>query len=425
MAATVVRTAGVAAATAAAPVREVLANGLTVIAEERRTADTVALELTARAGARDDGDLPGVNLLTSRVMFQGTSRRPSETELQRAAAQVGGTLSRGTGLELSSFTSRMPAREVSLGFDLLAGLVLEPLLDEGALARQKQITLQDLGRSRSEPGSLLSDLFQEAIFPGHPVGRRIIGTEQGIESLTREDLLDARQRFWSAANLVLTVIGRIGVREAIARAQQYFGDLPSGSANERRPASLPPLASAQTVRGEAGQQQAQFRLGFQAAGLLEADRYPLVVLNALMAGASGRLFKELRTERGLAYSAGAGYVAYTDAGAWFTAAGVDPQNVDTALEVVRAEVGRLRDEPPDAGEVASKISQIAGQQILADEGNAARASRLASQEILGTEPTEEFVRRIRQVIPADVQRVAQTYLDPDRALLVVVGPGTG
>src|SRR5688500_15147157 len=99
--------AGVLPRLAAAPVagaaeRQELPNGLAVIHEERRTAEPVAVRLSARAGARDDGELPGINVMTSRVMFQGTTRRPSETQLQREAAQVGGTLGRGTGAELSA-----------------------------------------------------------------------------------------------------------------------------------------------------------------------------------------------------------------------------------------------------------------------------------------------------------------------------------
>src|SRR5438094_399529 len=129
------------AAPAAEAVRDVLPNGLVVLVEERRTADTVALQLAARAGSRDDPSagsgqgLPGINAITSRMLFQGTTRRPSETEVQRAATQVGGTIGRGTGTELSTFSSVMPSDAAALAFELLADLVTDPLLAEGALAR--------------------------------------------------------------------------------------------------------------------------------------------------------------------------------------------------------------------------------------------------------------------------------------------------
>src|SRR5205085_6091175 len=127
-------------------------------------------------------------------------------------------------------------------------------------------------------------------------------------------------------------------------------------------------------------------VGFLAPSLLEADRYPMAVLNAIMTGSSGRLFRGLRSDRGLAYVAGSGYSPLTDVGAWFATAGVDPQNVDAALEVVQTEIARVRDEEPSADETARRQGEIAGRQILADETNSARSGRLASQQLLGTPP---------------------------------------
>jgi predicted Zn-dependent peptidase len=92
------------------------------------------------------------------------------------------------------------------------------------------------------------------------------------------------------------------------------------------------------------------------------------------------------------------------------------------LELLREQVVRLRATPPEVDEVARRISQIAGSQVLADEGRGSLAGRLASQELLGTESTEEFVARIRQVTPDAVLDVARTHLDPDRAIVAAVGP---
>lgn len=404
------------------PVRETLPNGLRVIVDERPSAATVAVQVTARAGTRDDAARPGLTPFTSAMIFQGTSRRPSESDLQREIARVGGSLNRVSSVELSYFSARVPARDVDLAFDLLADLALGPLFDVEALGRQQQISLQNLTMRRVNPGPLLEDLFLTNLFAGHPVGTPLAGTPESIEGIDREQLVEARRRRWLGRNLVLTVVGRILPEAAIAKAEHYFGRLDPGQANERQPQSLPPRTRREQVRGEAGQQQLVFRLGFPAPGLLHPDRYPLVVLDAMMSGLAGRLGRAIRTERGLAYTAGSSYGAYTDSGAWYAAAGVDPQNLEAALDATRQEIQRLREVRPDDAEVAGKIGQIAGSQILADEGNAPRASRLATQAVLGTEPVEEYVRRIRAVTPEDVQRVARTYLDPSTALVVVVGP---
>ncbi len=403
-------------------IRNVLPNGLVVLIDERRTADTIAMELTARDGSRDDSEHPGISVMTSRMMFQGTPRRPSETALQRAASAVGGSLSRGTSTEMSSFTSVVPSREADTAFDLVADVALNALLDEDALSRQKQIALQELAQRRASPNSYIDELFQTHIFAGHPAATPVLGTTETINALTTDAIAAWRRQMWTAPNLVLTITGRIRPDDALAAAQRYFGGLPSGAKNNPTSSVTIVEPAAREIRGTAGQQQVVFRVGFVAPSVLDPDRYPMTVLNSIMTGSSGRLFRELRSARGLAYVAGSGYTGLTDTGAWFATAGVDPQNVEAALEVVYEQIARMRDEAPTAEETARRQGEIAGRQILADETNSARASRLASQELLGTPPTEEYVRRIRAVTPADVQRVAQTYFDPDKALLVVVGP---
>ncbi len=403
-------------------VRQALPNGLTVLIEERRTADTVAVSLAARAGSRDDGDLLGVNLLTSRMMFQGTPRRPSETDVQRTAIQVGGTISRGTDNELSTFASVMPAAEVALAFDLISDLLLNPLLSEDALARQQQIALQEIAQSRADPPTVLSELFQAEMFAGHPVATPVRGTPETVRAITRASLEASRAARWGAANLVLVIVGRLAVVDALRLAEQSFGPLPAGTKNQRPAARPTPLTAPRSVFAEVGERQTQFRLGMAAPPITAADRYPLVILNTILGGASGRLFSELRTQRGLAYTAGSNYLGFSDVGTWYAGAGVDPENLETAVALTRDEITRARETPPDPEEVANKIGEIAGSQVLGGESNAARAGRAASQELLGIESVEEFVRRIRLVTPEDVQRVARTYLDLDRSLLAVVGP---
>ena len=415
------RTAAAAAPTRS-PVGHVLPNGLVVIMEDRRSADTLALQLTARAGGRDTPDAPGLALLVSRLMFQGTGSYPSETSLQRAAALVGGEVTRGTSEETSVFTSVVPAFEAGVAFDLLSSLVLDPLLEESALARVKEIALQDLARGRASPSRLVADLFQSSIFAGHPLGTPIIGTPESIAATTRASLLQARERLWRARNLVLTIVGRLSVEDALSHAEAYFGALPPGASNERPSVPVPAVDAQRTVVGEAGQQQAQYRLGFIAPGLNHPDRYAFVLLDTLV---SDYLYDELRTERGLAYFAGSDYTPYSDAGTWVAAANVDPQNVELALSLTLTIVRQLRVVPWSSTALNAAKGLMAGRQVLEQETNAARAERLSSQLTLGTQSTDEYVRRLQAVTPEDVARVAQTYLHPDRATVAIVGPRRG
>ena len=142
----------------------------------------------------------------------------------------------------------------------------------------------------------------------------------------------------------------------------------------------------------------------------------------MMSGFSGRLLRDLRTNLGIAYTPSASFAPFSDAGIWFASAAVDPENLGQALDVTRGAIQEFSDVEAAATEVSDAIEAIAGTQILAGESSASTASQLAVQQTLGDVSVEEYVRRIRLVTPADVQRVAQTYLDPNHSLTAVVGP---
>ena len=423
-AAGLVRFPSAAAASLNPLVRTTLPNGLLVIAEERKSAETVAVRLTARAGGRDTPELPGLALLTSRVMFQGTPRFSSETNLQRAAALVGGTLERGTTTEWSLISAAVPSFEADTGFDLVSDIVKNASMADDALDRQKRIAQQDLAQRRASASGLIDELFQTSLFAGHPLAAPLIGTPDSINAITRDGLLASRDRLWGASNLALAIVGNIAVDDAVARAQSFFGALPAGARNDRPTNPFEAKNLPTTVRGEAGQQQSQFRIGFPAAPQRDRDSYAFILMNAFMNGSSGLIFRELRSDRGLVYSAGSAYVPYQDAGVWFAAAGVDPANLDAAIDVTQSLIRRLADFRVTTADLAGLVGQVEGLRALSDETNAARAERLAAQEVLGAESTDELTARLSEVTPADIQRIIRDYLRPQRALIAIVGPPT-
>ncbi len=404
--------------------QQTLPNGLTVIVEERQSADVVALQHTALAGVRDDGDKHGLTVLTSRMLLAGTPRRPSDIAMKAAAALAGGTLGRGTTSEVSNIACVMPADSAELAFDLVSDAVSSPLMGTDGFAAQKAIALQGIAQRISDPALLMNDLFLKTLFAGQPVGFPPLGTAESMAALDLADVINRYENLWGAANAVVTVSGRIQVSQAMDLASRYFGPINAGQANVRTATVTTSPSGGQTVQGTAGQHPI-FRVGFLAPDIRSPDRYPLAVLTGMMTGFSGRLVRELRTKRGLSYTPDAEYLPFSDAGAWYAEASVDPGNVQTALEITKTEIQRLSDEMADAPEVADAIDAIAGQEILASEANSAVAARLAAQQILGDVSTDELVRRVRAVTPADVQRVAQAYLQLDRALTVLVGPGAG
>ena len=400
-------------------VRTVLANGLVLLVEERPTSGGVAFQIVARAGARDDAALPGLTSMLGRMMFQGTRGRPSQSDLVRAATAVGGRLSANVGSEMATVSASLPATDADLGFDLLADIAANPLLDADVLVRQQAVVLQQLQQRLTNPEALIGDLFRETLFAGHPLGLPSLGTAESVRAITREALVAHHTEVFGASNLVLIAVGRIRPAEAAAAAERAFGALPAG-ARLTRPVATPPRISAPIdLRIAAGRAQTQFQLGFVAPPTRDPDRYPLQLLATML---NGELFEQVRNARGLAYSAGAGYQRYSDSGMLFATAGVDPENLDETLGITRELLTFFRSEQVSEEELRRRVSYLAGSIVIGTEENSDRVSVYAGREVLGTPTTDEIVARLRAVTPDDVLRAARQYLNPEQAVLTVAGP---
>ncbi|MFN8557359.1 MAG: insulinase family protein [Dehalococcoidia bacterium] len=171
-----------------AVIRATLDNGRVVLIEERPVADTVALRLTARVGVRDDGERPGIAALAQRSLLQGTTRRPTATDLLRVAAEVGSTLNRSLTAEASAVACVMQSGRLAIALDLLADIVGAPRFDPDAVRRQQGLLAGELAARKVNPPALMTDLFDRTLFAGHPLAAGSLITEDDVWALTNDDL---------------------------------------------------------------------------------------------------------------------------------------------------------------------------------------------------------------------------------------------
>lgn len=316
----------------------------------------------------------------------------------------------------------VPAGDVDTALDLLADILQHSSLAEDALEREKRLVALEIERRLGNPSEVASDLLYGTLFEGHPLGRPIVGNPESIAALDRAELLDARDRYYVASNLVLAVVGRVRAEDVLTRVEQHFGAMAPGGRNW--PEAAPDgLAGVKAVEERAGRQQAIVQLAVRGPAAGHPDRYPFMVLDDVLGLVSGRIFTEVRVKRGLAYVAGSGFGAFRDTGVWTAYAGADPQNVDEVVALLLDEMKRAREEPLTPDELQHAVSHATGHQLVGGESNAAKGQALARRETLGLPDTDESViEAFRRVTAEDVQRVAQTYLDPERYVLAVVRP---
>jgi predicted Zn-dependent peptidase len=401
--------------------RTVLPSGLTVLTRERPDTDTVALRLAVRAGSRDEDDTTsGGSHWLEHAYFLGTETRPSPQAIDNAVSAVGGATNASTSWEFTDYWKLVPAESFELALDVLADQLLHSTFRAEAFERERRVVFEELKQRNDAAGTRAFDEFIQAAFRDSPLRRHPGGTVESVETIPIPVILAHRDRLYRTGNMAIAAIGRLTHTEAVARIEAALAGLPRGPRSERPPAPEQVQREPRRIASGDGQSLAEVRLGWPTPGDLDADAAPLYILEDILGATGRRLTEEIRDRRALATSVSPAYLAFSDGGALMIAASTQPDRVDEVVRLAVGEVQRLRDGAVSAEDVAASLRAVAGRRSISDELNQDQATR-ASAEVSGTiESFDEYLARLRRVRPADVQRVARTYLDPASFTLVVV-----
>jgi predicted Zn-dependent peptidase len=314
-----------------------LANGLRVASRPMQSVETIAVGLYAATGSRHEtASVNGVAHLFEHVVFKGAGGR-SGREISELIENVGGDLNASTDRELTAFYASLLAPDLALGVRLLADLVRRPHFEERHLELEKKVVLQELAEALDTPSDLVFEQLQAAAFPGQPLGRSVLGTEETIRSISVADLNHWLETQYAPADLLLVGAGKLDHQQLVDLAEEAFGDI--------RPASILAPEKAAFVGGRRfgrrRSDQAHIAVGMAAPEWAAPDAYASQLFaDVVGAGASSRLFQELREEQGLAYSVSAGAQNYADSGLFWTYVAADRADA----ELVHAEIERILSE---------------------------------------------------------------------------------
>ena len=398
--------------------------GARLLTAELPSRASASVVLMFGVGSRFEEDrLGGVSHFIEHLFFKGTRRRPSAKEIAEAVEGVGGVMNAWTDKELTSYWTRVPAGRLELGIDVLMDVVTDSLFTVEDIERERMVILEELKMYLDQPQDYVQSLFEQIMWPGHALGRDIIGTMESVTSLQRDDLVEYVRRHYGPGNLVVGVAGGTGVEQAQSLLEARIGPL-SGADGEASPSSPAGLDGAAVLLHRKDTEQAHICLGTRAVSYLDQDRYALDLLNTILGeGMSSRLFLEIRERRGLAYDVHSYTSKHRDAGYFGVYLGVDPAKAQEAVEAVMAELRRITDEAVPASELTKVQEFTKGRLVLGLESTNSLASWLCQQLLLTgrIKSVEEVVGLIDAVTVEDIQRVARRVIDsPVR--LAMIGP---
>jgi predicted Zn-dependent peptidase len=381
-----------------------LSNGLYVITHAMPHLETVALGIWVKAGARDE--LPnenGIAHFLEHMAFKGTKRRSAQG-IAEEIESAGGEINASTGMETTTYYAKVLRNDWPMALDILADIFTEPALEPDELERERTVILQEIAAAHDQPDDLVFDLSQYAAFGQHPLGRSILGTEELVESFSRDQILAWRNRNYWASRMVVAAAGNIEHKAFAAEAERLLGKLPMGSQPQREPPSFQP--SAQTSQKPLD--QTHVVLSFPAPGYRDPEIYQLQILsNILGGGMSSRLFQELREKRGLCYSVFSFGSAFEDAGQIGIYAATAPEQTPELLSVTSQVMKDVTGKVTDS-EVARAKAQLKASLVMNLESASARADQIARQFLaFGLVPSiSTLVSKLDAVTPDQVRDLA-------------------
>lgn len=414
-----------AASAAAIADREVLPSGLTLLHTEKKNLPIIRVVVAIRAGSiTETADKAGLANLTADLLNEGTPRR-SAKEISEAIEFVGGSLQTGGGADYATATLSVLKKDMALGFDLLADILLNPVFSEKEITRRKTIIKGSLKQQREEPGVVASKAFMKELFGGHPYGWSAEGTEETLDAITRQDLVAFHQEYYAPNNAIMAVVGDISREELRAMLDRYFGGWKQKQINTVKLPELRPVTGPRVIKIQKELTQATILLGHPGVARDNPDYYAITVMNYILGGGgfASRLVDNIRDNKGLSYDVHSYFTPQKYGGTFRAGLQTKNQSAQVAVDEIIREMERIRTEPVTDRELEDAKAYLTGSFPLRIDSGSKIAGFLISLEVygLGLDYVGNYRQYIERVTREDVQRVAQKYLNTKDYLLVVVG----
>jgi predicted Zn-dependent peptidase len=401
-------------------------DGLVALSERMPGLRSVAVGVWVRTGSvHEKPEEMGVSHLLEHMVFKGTTQRTAK-DIALVLERVGGSLDAYTTREHTGYQARVLDDQFDLALDVLADLVLSPLLRAEDLELEREVVLEEISTVEDTPDDLIFDLHAAQLWGDHPYGYAVLGTRESVGSLSADALRRAHEGGYRRSNLIVAASGNVDHERFVDRVARLFENASPGHRNGGPAAPRPmPVVRAAVPRVAA---QTHIVMGTQTFGHADPRRYALVLLsNALGGGMSSRLFQRVREELGLAYAVYSYQSFYRQGGASGVYVGTRPEWADRAQSVVEEELRKLAADGLTAEELADVKGQVKGQLVLSLESTGARLHRLAATALF-EEPfrtVEQVIAEVDAVTLDDVAALSAAYFPPDRQSVVRLGPAGG
>jgi len=408
--------------------RKVLPNGITILTRSNFNSPSVVVSGYFNAGALFDTDEKlGLAEYTAAALMRGTRERTFD-EIYNALESVGASLGFNTGVHKSGFNGRALVEDLPLLLDLLSESLSAPVFPKAEMEKLRAQLLTSLAIRAEDTADMASMVFDQILFKGHPYSRPEDGYPETIQRIRRSDLVSFHREHYGPRGMVIAIVGAVEPEDAVKQVKRALGGWQVRG--QKKPPELPPLKSLKkTVRKHhriKGKSQSDLIIGTNGPMRRDPEFMPASIGYNILGqfGMMSRIGDVVREKSGLAYYAYSSLSAGLGPGSWEVNAGVNPQNVNKASDLIRDELKRFVQEGVTAGELTDTKANFIGRLPLSLESNGGVASALLNIERhnLDLDYYRRYADLVNEVTAEDVLNTARKFIDPEKLVIVVAGP---
>jgi zinc protease len=408
--------------------RELLPNGIVVLSRANFNSPSVVVSGYLQAGALFDSDQKlGLADFTSSALMRGTEKRDFQ-QIYDALESVGAGLGFNTSTHTTGYSGRSLTEDLPLLLDLLADTLRYPVFPAEQIERLRAQMLTGLAIRGQDTSDMASLTLDGILFEGHPYARPDEGWPETVKAITRDDLVNFHRQVYGPKGMVIAIVGALEPKEAVAQVQRFLGDWQNALQEDlpELPALKPISNTTRRHHVISGKSQSDIDIGSVGPKRKDPEYLPASLGNNILGqfGLMGRIGDVVRERSGLAYYAYSSLSAGIGPGLWEVSAGVNPSNVDKAIDLIVEELTRFVQAGITQEELADSQANFVGRLPLSLESNGGVANALVNIERyeLGLDYYRQYPDLVRAVKSEEVLQTAKKFIDPQCLAIATAGP---
>lgn len=405
--------------------RKQLPNGLNIFTLHVPDSQSVLFTILVKVGSRyETPKISGISHFLEHVFFKGSQNYPETSAISTLVDSIGGDFNAFTSKESTEYFIKAESKHFATIFDVLSDMVLNPLFKEEEIEKEKGVVVEEINLYQDNPGVQVETELEKEMWPDSQLGCEILGTKETVRTMTRKQIFEYKEKFYTADNIILGISGNFDEHILAKKIKETWAKLPKNNAPALK--KLVDKQSKPSLKVEYKKtQQAHMAIGFKSYPHDHKNNIPTYLLASILGGnMSSRLFINIREEKGLAYYVSASNSTYFHTGNFTIHAGLQIEKAKDAMIEILSEVRKVKSDLITEKELRRAKDFVRGKIALALEDNHKKLDWVMERfAYTKKEKTlEEFYNILESTTPEDLQRIANDIFQNKKMNLAMIGP---